>query len=57
MRLPAEFRFDTSEVFVRRDPHTNEVILSPRPTTWDTFLELRDRIRVPDDFLSEEERG
>jgi antitoxin VapB len=57
VRLPAEFRFDTSEVFIRRDPDTNEVILSPRPTTWDSFLELRDKTQVPEDFLSEEERG
>ncbi|MCF8030735.1 MAG: type II toxin-antitoxin system VapB family antitoxin [Desulfohalobiaceae bacterium] len=57
VRLPAEFRFDTSEVFIRRDPDTNEVILSPRPTTWYSFLELRDKTRVPEDFLSEGERG
>jgi len=57
VRLPAEFRFETSEVFIRRDPETNEVILSPRQTKWDSFLELRGRTQVPEDFLSEEERG
>jgi len=31
VRLPAEYRFDGSEVFVRRDPVTGNVILSRRP--------------------------
>ena len=31
VRLPAEFRFDGSEVFIRRDPSTGDVILSRRP--------------------------
>jgi len=30
VRLPAEFRFDGTEVNIRRDPATGEVILSPR---------------------------
>ena len=28
VRLPAEFRFETTEVFIRRDPTTGDVILS-----------------------------
>lgn len=31
VRLPAEFRFDGSEVFIRRDLSTGDVILSRRP--------------------------
>lgn len=47
VRLPAEFRFDGTEVNIRRDPATGEVILSPRrerkaPTgNWDAFFKSR----------------
>jgi len=30
-----EYRFQGTEVFVRRDPKTGDVILSPRPDSWD----------------------
>lgn len=33
VRLPAEFRFDTDEVFVWRDEATGNVVLSTRPTS------------------------
>lgn len=36
VRLPKEFQFNTPEVFIRKEG--DEVILSPRPTTWDTYL-------------------
>jgi antitoxin VapB len=49
VRLPAEFRFDTGEVFVRRDPATGDVILSRRPESWNDFWELPP---APDDFLN-----
>jgi antitoxin VapB len=51
VRLPAQYRFDTSEVFIRRDPVTGDVILSARPTDWEGFIALRDKAEVPDDFL------
>lgn len=38
VRLPAQFRFDTSEVFVRQHPDTGDVIFSRKLTTWDGFL-------------------
>jgi len=31
VRLPAAFRFDTKEVFIRHDPKTGDVILSRKP--------------------------
>jgi len=43
VRLPAAFRFDTKEVFVRRDAATGDVILSARPSDWDALLRLVDR--------------
>lgn len=42
MRLPAEFRFEGKEVFIRRDEKTGDVILSRRPESWDEFFHLRD---------------
>lgn len=52
VRLPSEFRFEGSEVFIRRDPATGNVILSRRPDSWQDFFELADSLRVPDAFLA-----
>lgn len=38
VRLPAAFRFDTREVYVRRDEATGDVILSRRPADWSQLL-------------------
>lgn len=56
VRLPAAYRFDTQEVFIRKDPTTGDVILSRRPDDWDSFLAAAAQAHVPDDFLSPEER-
>jgi antitoxin VapB len=56
VRLPAAFRFDTREVFIRQDPETGDVILSRKPATWDDFFAALEGADVPDDFLSEAER-
>lgn len=56
VRLPMEFRFEGTEVFVRRDPKTGDVILSRKPDTWDGLFELYGRDDVPADFLSSEDR-
>jgi antitoxin VapB len=53
VRLPSEYRFAGSEVFVRRDPVTGDVILSRRPESWEDFFELTKTVRVPDDFLGD----
>ena len=53
VRLPAEFRFPGSEVFVRRDPATGDVILSRRPDSWQDFFDLVDSLDIPEDFLSD----
>ena len=57
LRLPAAFRFDTSEVFVRQDPETGDVILSRRPVSWDGFFNALQGADVPSDFLGEKERN
>jgi antitoxin VapB len=52
VRLPADFRFPGSEVYVRRDPSTGDVILSRRPDSWQDFFRLTDTLEIPEDFLS-----
>jgi antitoxin VapB len=37
VRLPKEFQFSTSEVFIRRQGE--DVVLSPRPTDWSGLFE------------------
>lgn len=53
VRLPVEFRFEGSEVYVRRDPGTGDVILSRRPESWQDLFDLVDALDIPDDFMSE----
>jgi antitoxin VapB len=55
VRLPAEYRFEESEVYVRRDPQNGDVILSRRPESWKDFFELVKTLDVPDDFLADRE--
>ena len=50
VRLPAAFRFDTKEVFIRRDPATGDVILSRKPTTGDGFFTGLQATDVPRTF-------
>jgi antitoxin VapB len=56
VRLPAAFRFDTKEVFIRHDAETGDVILSRKPATWDGFFAALEGVDVPADFLGKQER-
>ena len=51
VRLPVEFRFEGSEVFIRQDPATGDIILSRRPESWDSFFKLRAE-NVPAEFMA-----
>jgi len=53
VRLPADLRFEGTEVFIRQDPETGDVILSRRPESWDSFFELRKKANIPDDFMAD----
>jgi antitoxin VapB len=53
VRLPSEYRSDGSEVYVRRDPATGDVIRSRRPESWEDFFEMMKDIDVPSDFLAD----
>lgn len=56
VRLPAAFRFDAKEVFIRQDPDTGDVILSRKPADWAGFLCALKAGDVPADFLSPGDR-
>jgi antitoxin VapB len=53
VRLPSKYRFEGSEVYVRRDPATGDVILSRRPDSWKDFFELMEDVEVPSNFLAD----
>ena len=56
VRLPAAYRFDTREVFIRQDAATGDVILSRRPADWNGFTTALHGTPVPPDFLDAGER-
>jgi len=53
VRLPANFRFDCDEVFIRKDPETGDVIISKKPGTWADFFKMVDTFEVPKDFMAD----
>ncbi|HEU4987871.1 MAG TPA: AbrB/MazE/SpoVT family DNA-binding domain-containing protein [Rhizobiaceae bacterium] len=62
VRLPAEFRFEGTEVNVRRDPATGGVLLTPKPErtgSWDRFLKALEEIdpRELEDFMEDRDQG
>jgi len=45
VRLPQEFRFEGSEVYIWRDERAGTVVLSKhRPVSWNEFLTLRTQL-------------
>jgi len=57
VRLPAPYRFEGKEVFIRRDPVTGDVILSRKPGGWADFFALVDGADVPADFLTDRDQS
>lgn len=57
VRIPAEFRFDTDEVYVRRDHQTGDLILSRSPSNWDEIFAALDDAGIPDDFMADRQQG
>ena len=57
VRLPAAFRFDAQEVFIRQDPETGDIILSRKPEDWHDFFSALKGSDVPADFLNAKERN
>jgi antitoxin VapB len=56
VRIPAEYRFRSAEVSIRRDPASGDLILSEGPGTWAEVFAALDAANIPEDFLSEAER-
>ena len=56
VRLPAAFRFKGSEVSIRRDPVTGDVILSDKPAGWGDFFENLLANAEANEFLDADER-
>ena len=52
VRLPKDFQFDTSEVFIRKQG--SDVVLSPRPTDWSSYL--TDGPVASEDFMQNVEK-
>ena len=52
VRLPAEFRFEGSEVYATRDEQTGDVVLStcPGAHVWAEFFAS---VNIPDDFMAD----
>ncbi len=55
--IPAEYRFSSEEVFVRRDPASGDLILSQSPGGWNEFFAALDGDPFPDDFLTDRAQG
>jgi antitoxin VapB len=57
VRIPAEFRFTTDEVYIRRDPQTGGLILSESPVkTWAEIFKALDDAKFPDDFMEDRDQ-
>jgi antitoxin VapB len=56
IRLPAAFRFQEKEVFIRQDPATGDLILSRKPESWDGFFSALKDAEIPLDFLTPQDR-
>jgi antitoxin VapB len=57
VRIPAEYRFKTDEVYIRRDPQSGDVILSQVPGSWREIYAALDAAGFPDDFLADRAQG
>lgn len=57
VRIPAQFRFTKSEVYIRRDPKNGDLILSQAPASLADIFAALDAVGVPEDFLSPADRA
>jgi antitoxin VapB len=57
VRIPAEYRFASEEVYIRRDPQNGDLILSEAPGDWDEIFAALDRAGIPDDFMADRGEG
>lgn len=55
--IPAEYRFTSDEVYVRRDPQSGDLILSQAPASWEEIYAALDHAGFPEDFLADRAQG
>lgn len=56
VRIPAEYRFRSPEVSIRRDPASGDIILSEGPGTWADVFAALDATGVGDGFTVERDQ-
>lgn len=54
VRLPVDFRFNGTEVYITQDNVTGDVVLSSHPGSkiWKDFFEFMHTVGVPKDFMA-----
>ena len=57
VRIPAQYRFTTGEVYIRQDPQSGDLILSQAPGGWNEIYAALDQAGFPDDFLAQRDQG
>ncbi len=57
VRIPAEYRFETDEVYIRRDPQTGDLVLSQVPGSWNEVFAALDQAEFPRDFMADRQQG
>jgi antitoxin VapB len=57
VRIPAEYRFTSNEVYIRHDPRNGDLILSQAPASLEEIFTALDAVGVPEDFLSSSDRA
>jgi len=57
VRIPAEYRFTTNEVYIRRDPQSGDLILSEAPGGWDEIFASLDKAGFAEDFMADRAQG
>ena len=57
VRIPAQYRFTASEVYIRRDPQSGDLILSQAPGGWNEIYAALDKAGFPDDLLADRSQG
>jgi antitoxin VapB len=53
VRISDAYRFNSKEVFIRRDAESGDLILSPAPDSWEEVYAALDKAGFPDDFLTD----
>ena len=56
VRLPVEYRFEGTEVDIRRDPLTGDVVLSKPVGSWVTYFDWVRTLDLPNDFMRERDQ-